>query len=467
MLVLSIESTDLETTLPRVVAFKESFDVLEVRLGDRVLTDHEQALLLALDVRLCCTVTAQYPFLARLWACKPYLIDVPWQTSSETLATIRSLYPNAILQGSAHNDPLPVSKLLTQMCKRGFDAVKIANTVHRTQETIDLLSFLKEQAQSVRLTVVPMGEEGQFGRLLALTMNSFLAFCCLPGSPTAPGQLDIATMHALYHAKTLSPQTARYALIGEQVHKSPSHRTHTNVLRHFGIDGLYVKIPMSKEDAPQMLPILQSLGFAGLSVTTPLKEIFGAEAFPVNTLKWSAGIMSRTNTDAPALVDALQEHTTLSGARVLLLGAGGVGAAVLQALLDIGADVSVCNRTHERALALTRRVGGTTVEPQGLHKQHRFDVVVNATSAHLASSFPQSLSALPFQEWGVCVAAEFALESTPFLNVASKVGIKTVRGDELWARQAAKQFHWWCDIEESRVLRYLREQLGNSPYALC
>jgi shikimate 5-dehydrogenase len=94
---------------------------------------------------------------------------------------------------------------------------------------------------------------------------------------------------------------------------------------------------------------------------------------------------------------------------------------------------------------------------------NRFDIVVNATSAHFSSSFPQSFSTLPLQEWGVHVAAEFALNTTPFLDIAVKSGVMTVGGEELWARQAAKQFHWWCGIDENRALLYLREQLQKVP----
>jgi shikimate dehydrogenase len=456
VLVLSIESTDLESTLPRVAGFTGLFDILEVRLGGRLLTEREQALLGQLDVPLCCTVDPDYPFLALPWIISPHLIDVPWQTPFEALAAIRTLFPTALLQGSAHDAPLPTPELFAKMQQRGFDAVKIAKTVQSTKETLDLLKFLNQNAHSVRLTCVPMGEPGQFGRLLAPTMNSFLSFCCLPGEPTAPGQPDIATMQALYHAKTISSQTARYALIGEQVHTSPSHRTHTNVLRHFGIDGLYVKVPVAKEELPEMLPLLESLGFAGLSVTTPLKEVCGAEAAPVNTLKWSAGTMVRTNTDAPALIDALQERTSLSGAKVLLMGAGGVGAAVLPALLESGADVSVYNRTRGRALVLTEGVGGTTVDAEGLHHQSRYDIVVNTTSAHFSPVFPQAFLRLPLQKWGVRVAAEFALPRTPFLSMAAQAGVTTISGEELWVRQAAKQFHWWCGIDEGEVLLHLQ-----------
>ena len=90
MLVLSIQGADLEKALPRVAAFTSVFDILEVRLGDRPLSTKDQAFLKALDVRLCYTVPPNYPFLTALWTPPPYLIDVPWQTPSDTLATIRS-----------------------------------------------------------------------------------------------------------------------------------------------------------------------------------------------------------------------------------------------------------------------------------------------------------------------------------------------------------------------------------------
>ena len=329
--------------------------------------------------------------------------------------------------------------------------MKIAATVTNTKEMLELLAFLKKNSSSTRLTCVPMGEAGQAGRLLAPTMNSFLFFSCLPGAPTAPGQLDIATMHAFYHAKDLSPDTKRYALIGSPVSRSPSHRTHTGFLRHFGVDGVYVKIPLSSEELPEALPLLEPLGFSGISVTTPLKMLCGVEDLPANTLKWEDGKMIRTNTDAPALIEALHEHIFLPGAKVLMLGAGGVGTAALRALLDSGADVSVHNRTHEKAVALTQKIGGTAVQafPRGC----RYDVVVNATP---------TFSPLPIQEWGMRVAAEFSLSATSFLSMAGKAGAATITGEELWARQAAKQFHWWCGINERQGFFYLRKRVCSS-----
>ena len=459
MLVLSVERKNFERSFGRIVDFEGTFDVLEIRIDDQPLSEREQSLLEQLHTPFCYTLGPSLPPSALPRMPAPFLVDVPWQTSSQATNAIRQLFPSALLQGSAHDDALPLSQLFTEMQKKEFDALKIATTVQNTKETIDLLKFLAEQKGSPRLTCLPMGEPGQFGRLLAPTLGSFLSFCCLPGAPTAPGQLDIAEIHSYYHAKDLSSTTKRYALVGDPVHTSPSNRTHTNVLRHFGIDGIYVKIPLSAAER-EILPLLESLGFAGLSVTAPLKKMCGTSV-PINTLKWVLGKRSHTNTDAPALLEAIQEHIPLPGARVLLLGAGGVGSAALRALIAVGANVSIYNRTFERASALAKEVGGISVDDETLHNPDRYDVVVNATSAH-HSSFPKKLSSLPFQQWGVHVAAEFAMSETPFLEAARRAGLRTISGEDLWARQAAKQFNWWCDIDERQVFFHLKKTLHSS-----
>ncbi len=51
---------------------------------------------------------------------------------------------------------------------------------------------------------------------------------------------------------------------------------------------------------------------------------------------------------------------SLAGRRVVVLGAGGMGEGVAVALVGAGAtDIRVANRTHERAVELAARVGGT------------------------------------------------------------------------------------------------------------
>ena len=458
MLVLSIHMS----SLARVDDFKGLFDLLEVRLKEDLSLEQEQQLL-ALKVPVLLTLENER-LLARDWKLLPDIVDLSWDVSPAAIVTARAAFPNALLQGSYHStghrhEDFPL--LLKDILEKGFDAAKIACATESTVEVISLLSFLKKYAGTARLTCVPMGETAQYGRVLAMTMGSYLSFCCLPGCPTAPGQIDIATMHAIYAASSISANTQRYALIGEHVAGSPSHRTHTKLMRTFGVDGLYVKIPVHKEEAAAVLPLLSSLGFSGLSITTPFKEMYGVSPTPVNTVKCNDAAIETANTDAPALIDALSQHLSLKGARVLLLGAGAVGMASAQALSAAGAELFVYNRTFAKACHLTSSVGGTPLAEETLQEKTHYDIVVNTTAAHFSSSFPQQLSTLPLSFWGVQLAAEFAFPSkTPFLQAAAAQGVRTISGTELWARQAAKQFRWWCNIDEEKAFDFLKEELS-------
>src|SRR5207244_7455182 len=108
-------------------------------------------------------------------------------------------------------------------------------------------------------------------------------------------------------------------------------------------------------------------GFLGANVTIPHKQAAlsladhaSATARAIgaaNTLIFADdGGVAAENTDAPGLISAL--GTSPRGMRALILGAGGSARAAAWALLEAGAaDVSIWNRTPERAEALARELG--------------------------------------------------------------------------------------------------------------
>ena len=72
-------------------------------------------------------------------------------------------------------------------------------------------------------------------------------------------------------------------------------------------------------------------------------------------------ISRSTASVSSAAVDMVSEHLGgVAGRRVLVVGAGEMGEGVAVALVGAGAtDITVVNRTHERAIALAARVGGS------------------------------------------------------------------------------------------------------------
>src|SRR4029078_8747852 len=84
-----------------------------------------------------------------------------------------------------------------------------------------------------------------------------------------------------------------------------------------------------------------------------------------NTLTFADARIAAEHTDATGAPDALPESA--AGARALVLGAGGSARAVVWALVDAGADVSIWNRTPEKDDGLARQRGRSnarTVEPR-------------------------------------------------------------------------------------------------------
>ena len=68
---------------------------------------------------------------------------------------------------------------------------------------------------------------------------------------------------------------------------------------------------------------------------------------------------STASVSSAAVVMATERLGAIAGKRVLVVGAGEMGEGVAVALVGAGAtDITVTNRTHERALTLAARVGG-------------------------------------------------------------------------------------------------------------
>lgn len=91
-----------------------------------------------------------------------------------------------------------------------------------------------------------------------------------------------------------------------------------------------------------------------------------------------------TSSVSSAAVDMAHEHVgTLAASRVLVVGAGEMGEGVAMALKGAGAtDITVTNRTEERALSLAQRVGGAVAAfPQLVDSLREADVLLTCSGA--------------------------------------------------------------------------------------
>jgi shikimate dehydrogenase len=221
------------------------------------------------------------------------------------------------------------------------------------------------------------------------------------------------------------------------------------------------RLGIGTKDLPDLLDWAERLGFDGLNVTHPFKQVVlplldelsddAADLGAVNTVVFREGRRLGRNTDwsgygrafRAALPDAVQD-------RVLLVGAGGAGAAVGYGLLDQGAEhVSVLDADPERAQAcavrLAKRYGDARVaavtdlgraldDAQGL---------VNATPlgmlGHPGMAVPGS--AVRPDLW-VSDVVYFPLE-TELVRLARARGCRVVPGGGMAVHQAVGAFEYF------------------------
>jgi shikimate dehydrogenase len=235
--------------------------------------------------------------------------------------------------------------------------------------------------------------------------------------------------------------TDRYGVLGWPV----GHSRSPAMMRAAGLER-YQRLPVAPEAFDDTVHALGASGFRGANVTIPHKEAALALATTAsdaaraigaaNTLTFGAdGEIAAENTDAPGLLAALGDRAPASAC---VLGAGGSARAVVWALTQAGTDVSVWNRTAERARALGARVVDTPVQAE---------ILVNCTSVGLdRSSNPFKdlpLDADGLGKYETVVDLVYRAGGTVLIREAQRRGVRVVDGLEILVRQGALSFALW------------------------
>jgi shikimate dehydrogenase len=197
--------------------------------------------------------------------------------------------------------------------------------------------------------------------------------------------------------------TDKYAVIGNPVSHSKSPQIHKLFAQQTGQDISYEAILAPLDGFAATIERLRKDGYKGCSVTVPFKfEAFQAAtqlseraqaAKAVNTLKFDDHTIFGDNTDGVGLVRDIENNLgfPLKGLRVLLMGAGGATYGAVLPLLDAGVELSVVNRTLDKAQQLGKAFatrGRIAVFGYADLDGKTFDCVINATSSGLSDEMP-------------------------------------------------------------------------------
>jgi len=271
--------------------------------------------------------------------------------------------------------------------------------------------------------------------------------------------------------------TDRYAIIGHPVAHSKSPEIHAMFARETGQDLTYERLLAPLDGFHQAVEQFRLEGARGANVTVPFKldafryaselTVRARLAGAVNTLRFDADRIVGDNTDGVGLCADLVNNlgVVLSGARILMVGAGGAARGVIGPLLAANpAQLVITNRTYQRAEEVARQFDGdrrpVAMTLQQLPAQ-RFDVVVNATSASLSDSLPL-IPVSCFDAGSLAYDMMYGIGQTPFLTLASQAGARTADGLGMLVEQAAEAFFVWRGVRPA-TLPVIKQLRGHRP----
>ncbi|MBI1278498.1 MAG: shikimate dehydrogenase [Anaerolineaceae bacterium] len=255
--------------------------------------------------------------------------------------------------------------------------------------------------------------------------------------------------------------TNKVGVIGWPVTHSLSPAMHNAAFKALGLsDWQYELAPVPPDIVGPSLRMLRDEGgFIGVNVTVPLKEKvmsfvssdeLARAVGAVNTIDFRKN--TGTNTDVVGLIDDLKAHDIkLEGAKVIVLGAGGAARAAVYGLAKAGAQVTVVNRTQQKAQVmladLTISAGIRSADVKTLDEAAEEDVslIVNCTSVGLWPKVDESpwITGVPFPNDVTVYDTVYRPERTLLMQQVEANGGQAIGGLGMLVRQGAAAFKIW------------------------
>ena len=269
--------------------------------------------------------------------------------------------------------------------------------------------------------------------------------------------------------KQLSGYTKPYAVLGHPIGHTLSPVMHNASMQSLGLDAIYVAFDVTPERLMDVLSAMQAMGFGGVNLTIPHKEVafrglkkldhsaklLGA----VNTVQFLDGEMIGHNTDGYGFLKAMDEAFggSMAGAAAFVLGCGGAGRAVALMMAGAGVAQLVLADVDKAKLAaveeeLTRlypAVGIRLVsaKDEQVKACRAADIVVQATPVGMKQTDAPLLGAEAFREGQRAFDLIYMYPETVFMAQAAKGGARTANGLGMLLHQGAGAFRIWTGTE--------------------
>ena len=254
----------------------------------------------------------------------------------------------------------------------------------------------------------------------------------------------------------ISGHTQLFCLIGSPVGHSGSPAMYNYSFERTGIDAAYLAFNIPLEETEKAVQALKTLGVGGFNVTMPHKEAIvpyldglsgtAARCRAVNTVCIRDGRAIGYNTDGPGFVNSLRARgLEPEGMTALLLGTGGAGDAICDALVKAGVKkIFVTNRSVYPAKDLAARFGLDVKASELFFTCGAAPALISIIKALIVDADTEIMAIAPFFP-----------EYRPFVN-ANGGKLVVVPAD-------TKAFQIHLDEVEKRITKHTQAIIVNSP----
>lgn len=404
-------------------------------------------------------------------------VDIEHSTKKALLDEIIKNKKNAKIIISCHNfkeTPDNLVHVYRDLKRMNCDFIKIAAYANSAADNFKVFDLLKTAAkEKKKIIAFCMGEYGQFSRVLCAILGSQIAYSSLEkGRESASGQLAVEEMADIYRIKKLNINTKIAGLIGNPVGHSWSHAIHNAAFDRMGVNAVYLKFKVDK--LKEFLEYFKSMNLLGFSVTIPYKiEVMAhlddvdkkaRQIGAVNTVAVRNKKLIGYNTDCDGALNALKAKTGLKDKKVAVIGAGGSARAIAYGLAHEKADVTVLNRSKERAGQIAKDFN---CNYRGLDelKNIDYDILINATPVGMHPGADKSIiSPDLIKKNSIVMDIVFNPYKTKLLREAEKRGCIAIPGAEMLISQALLQFALWTgrNAPEGIMREKMKECLKNA-----
>ena len=283
----------------------------------------------------------------------------------------------------------------------------------------------------------------------------------------------------------ISGHTQPFAVLGHPIGHTLSPVMHNANFRALGLDALYLAFDVEPTRLMEVLPAMARMGFQGVNLTVPLKEVAfkglsrldesASRLGAVNTVEFTADGMRGHNTDGQGFLLAIQEAfgRDLSGLSVFVLGSGGAGRAVAITCAAAGASrVAVTDVDFKRAQRVSGEIRSlapdtpietvpATAEAWTEASRHA-DLVIQATPVGMKKSEHSLLPREAFRKGQMAFDLIYMYPATPFMKVAAQGGARTANGLGMLLHQGAWAFTIWTGMKAK--VDVMRKELQKAVY---